>query len=181
MLLEMLKRRSWGVIPRAVQKSWWKRVKVLVIYDSKSGNTEKMAWAIAEGAASVEGVEAEVKKIGESFPLAALAEADLVAFGSPVIYADVTDEMRGFLEHVNRYIKAGRMDVKRSRAAIFGSYGYDGAWIMEERLKKMVDGLGYEVLDKVCVETDSKLRHSPTDPLSNCKAFGKEIAESLKK
>ena len=156
-------------------------MKVLVIYDSKSGNTEKMAQAIAEGAASVEGVEAEVKKIGEPFPLTALGEADLVAFGSPVIYADVTDEMRGFLEHVKRYIEAGKMEMKGSRAAIFGSYGYDGAWIMEERLKKMIEGLGYEVQDEVCVETDSNLRHHPAGPLSNCKAFGKEIAESLKK
>jgi len=155
-------------------------MKVLVIYDSKSENTEKMAQAIAQGAASVEGVEAEVKKIGEPFPLTLLAEADAVAFGSPVIYADITDEMRGFLEHVRRYVDAGKMEVKDRRAAVFGSYGYDGAWIMEERLKKMVEGIGYEVQDKVCVEIDSSLRHHPAVPLSNCSAFGKEIAESLK-
>jgi len=140
-----------------------------------------MARAIAEGAASVEGVEAEVKKIGEAFPLTVLAEADVVAFGSPVIYADVTDGMRGFLEHVKRYIEAGRMEMRERRAAVFGSYGYDGAWIMEERFKKMVEGLGYNVWEKVCVETDSNLRHHPVPPLNNCRAFGKELAESLKK
>jgi flavorubredoxin len=154
-------------------------MKVLVIYDSKGGNTEKMAQAIAQGAASVEGVETEAKKIGEPFPLTMLAEADAVAFGSPVIYADVTDEMRGFLEHVRRYVDAGKMEVKDRRAAVFGSYGYDGAWIMEERLKKMVEDIGYDVQDKVCVEIDSNLRHHPADPLRNCRAFGKEIAESL--
>ena len=156
-------------------------MKFLVIYDSKSGNTEKMARAIAEGAASVEGVEAEVKKIGEPFPLTVPAEADVVVFGSPVIYADVTDEMRDFLEHVKRYIEAGKIEMKGRRAAVFGSYGYDGAWIMEERLKKMVEELGYRVQEKVCVETDSNLRHHPAGPLSNCRAFGKELAESLKK
>jgi len=156
-------------------------MKAVVIYDSKSGNTEKMARAIAEGAASVDGIEAEVKKIGEPFPLTVLAEADAVAFGSPVIYADVTDGMRYFLESLKCYIDAGKMEMKDRKAAVFGSYGYDGAWIMEERLKKMVGDLGYKVQEKVCVETDSDLRHHPAGPLSNCKAFGKEIAESLKK
>ena len=61
---------------------------VLVIYDSKSGNTEKMAHAIAEGAAS-EGAEVIVKKIGEPFPLTKLVETDVVVLGSPVIYADL--------------------------------------------------------------------------------------------
>lgn len=156
-------------------------MKVLVIYDSKGGNTEKMAHAIAKGAASVEGVEAEVKKIGEPFPLSKLAEANVVAFGSPVIYANVTNGMMYFLENLKCFIDAGKIDMKDRRAAVFGSYGWDGAWIMEERLNQMIEDLGYEVMEKVCVETDSDLRYHPAGPLENCKVFGKEIAESLKK
>jgi len=156
-------------------------MKVLVIYDSLSGNTEKMARAIAEGAASVEGVEAEVKKIGEPFPLTVLAEADAVAFGSPVIYADVTDGMRSFLEHVKRYIEAGKLEPKGRRAAVFGSYGYDGAWIMEEKLKAMVGDLGYGVQEEVCVETDSDIRYYASTALENCRAFGEKLGESLKR
>lgn len=156
-------------------------MKVFVIYDSKSGNTEKMAHSVAEGAASVEGVEVEVKKIGEPFPLTKLAEADAVAFGSPVIYADITNEMRDFLEHVRRYVEAGRMEMEGRRAAVFGSYGYDGAWVMEERLKARVEALGYEVSEKACVEVDSDIKYSPDRPLSNCRAFGKSLAESLKR
>jgi len=155
-------------------------LKVLVIFDSKGGNTEKMAHAIAEGAASVDGVEAEAKKIGEPFPLTALAEADLVAFGSPVIYADVTDEMSSFLERVKGYIGAGKMEMEGRRAAVFGSYGYDGAWTMEERFKGVVGDLGYAVEEKVCVEVDTDLKYHPAAPLEKCRAFGKDLAESLK-
>jgi NAD(P)H dehydrogenase (quinone) len=36
--------------------------KVWVVYDSRSGNTERMASAIAEGAREVEGMEAVAKK-----------------------------------------------------------------------------------------------------------------------
>jgi flavodoxin len=156
-------------------------MKVLVIFDSRTGNTEQMAKKIAEGAISVEGVEAEIKKTGESFSLTILDEADLVAFGSPVIYSDVTDNMRSFLEHLERYIKAGKMDIKGKRAAIFGSYGYDGAWVMEERLRKIVEDLGFEVSGKNCVETDYSLRNYLPDTLNNCREFGRKLASSLKK
>ena len=151
-----------------------------MIYDSKGGNTEKMAHAIAEGAASVEETMSEVKKIGEPFPLTELADADMVVFGSPVIYADVTDEMKSFLEHLKRYIDAGKMDMKGRRAAVFGSYGWDGAWTMEEQFKKRVEDLGYKVDEKVCVEIDTDLKYHAATPLENCRVFGKELAESLK-
>ncbi len=54
-------------------------MKVVVVYDSQTGNTEKMAKAIAKGAGSVVGVD--IKKIGEPFPLTVLAEADGVFYG----------------------------------------------------------------------------------------------------
>lgn len=154
-------------------------MKVLIIYDSLSGNTEKMAFAISEGVKSIEGVEAEIKKIGESFPLTKLTEADFVFLGSPVIYANITDGMRNFLDNVQQYIEAGKIDMGKRQAAVFGSYGYDGAWIMEERLKGIVEDLGYEVNDKVCVEIDSNIKYNLKIPLETCRSFGKEIAESL--
>lgn len=155
-------------------------MKAIVIYDSKSGNTEKMARAIAEGASSVNGVSVEVRKIGERFPLSILADADLAFFGSPVIYADVTDELRSFIEHLKRFIEDGKMNVKRKMAAVFGTYGFDGAWIMEERMKRMLEGLGYKVYEKVCVETSDSVRYRPERALENCRKFGREAAEAAK-
>ena len=154
-------------------------MKVLVVYDSLGGNTEKMARAIAAGASSMEGVEAEVKKIGEPFPLAALAESSMVVFGSPVIYSKVTDGMVSFLESVKHYIEAGRITVKERRAAIFGSCSFK-AQIIEERLKGMVEGLGYDVEEKVCVEKARNIKDSTEEALEKCREFGKELAESLK-
>jgi len=152
---------------------------VLVIYDSKSGNTEKMAHAIAEGAAS-EGAEVIVKKIGEPFPLTKLVESDMVVLGSPVIYADVSSEMNSFLESVKRFVNLRKIDMKGKRAAIFGSYGWDGAWTMEEQFKKKVQDLGYIVDEKVCVEVGTEIKYHPDATLENCGAFGKKLADSLK-
>ena len=111
-------------------------MKVLIIYDSKTGNTEKMATAVAEGAKEA-GAEVTVKKIGEPFPLTLLEESDGVAFGSPTRYADVTNDMKDFLSHVEDYVKLGKMKMKGRKAAVFGSYGYDGAWVMEDRFKRL--------------------------------------------
>jgi NAD(P)H dehydrogenase (quinone) len=40
--------------------------KVLVLYDSSTGNTEKMAYLVAEGAKRVEGIEVRVKKVDDA-------------------------------------------------------------------------------------------------------------------
>lgn len=157
------------------------KMKIVVIYDSMTGNTEKMATMIAEGARSVVGTVVEVKKIGEPFPLSILAKLDGAVFGSPCIYADVTEGMRSFLEHLRRYVEEGKIDVKGRSAAIFGSYGWDGAWIMEELLKKMVKDIGYKVKDEVCVETATNLKYHADEYQEKIKAFGKKFAESLKK
>ena len=155
-------------------------MKIMVVYDSRTGNTGKMAEAIAEGAGSVAGVEVEVKKLGEPFPLSALGEADAVLFGSPSHYGNVTDGMRSFMSNLREYVKSGKMSVKGSRAAIFGSYGWDGAWVMEEKLKGMVQELGYEVQEKVLVETGTNVQYSADKYAERWKEFGADFAKSLK-
>ena len=63
-------------------------VNILVAYFSKSGNTEKMAKALDEGAGGVKGVTASLKKISE-VTQADLKAADGLAVGSPVYMRDV--------------------------------------------------------------------------------------------
>ncbi|UCD45728.1 MAG: FprA family A-type flavoprotein [Candidatus Bathyarchaeota archaeon] len=154
-------------------------MKIMVVYDSRTGNTGKMAAAIAEGARSSAGAEVEVKKLGEPFPLRALGEADAVLFGSPSHYGNVTDGMRGFMSNLGEYVKSGKMSVKGSRAAIFGSYGWDGAWVMEEKLKGMVQELGYEVQEKVLVETGTNIQYSADKHTEKWKNFGADFVKSI--
>ena len=69
---------------------------VSIIYDSRTGNTERMANAIAEGARSA-GAQVTVRKLGEKFPVEELAKADAILIGSPTHYSSTTAEMRHFL------------------------------------------------------------------------------------
>jgi flavodoxin len=154
-------------------------MKILIIYDSKTGNTEKIASAIEEGAKEA-GAEVTLKKIGEPFPLTLFEESDGVVFGSPTRYADVTNEMKDFLSTVADYVKMGKMNVKGRKAGVFGSYGYDGAWVMEERLKGYVEALGYKVNPKICVKVDMELKTRLKETLAECKAWGKDFAKSIK-
>ena len=152
-------------------------MKIVVIYDSKTGNTEKMAKAVAEGAKAV--ADVEVKKIGESFPLTMLADVDGVIFGSPVYYADISNNMKDFLAHIESYVKSNRKKINGIPAAIFGSYGYDGAWLMEEKLKDEIEGLGYKTFDEVLVMIDSDVKYHFEDEAKKCREFGKKFAESI--
>ena len=88
--------------------------------------------------------------------------------------------MKDFLGHVENFIKLEKMNVAGKTAGIFGSYGYDGAWVMEERLKEYVQGLGYKIYDKICVKVDAEFRVNQSAILSDCRTWGKEFAEYLK-
>jgi NAD(P)H dehydrogenase (quinone) len=96
---------------------------ITIIYDSKTGNTEKMAKAIADGASKT--ADVTIKKIGEAFPLSILTQADAVVFGSPVIYANISNNLRDFLEGFIEYIKQNKINIDKKPAAVFGSYGWD--------------------------------------------------------
>lgn len=71
--------------------------KVLVIYDSKTGNTEKMAFAIAEGARKVGETKVEVKRADET-KIEDLQEADGIIMGSPTYYGQMSAKIKDLID-----------------------------------------------------------------------------------
>jgi NAD(P)H dehydrogenase (quinone) len=69
--------------------------KVLVLYDSASGNTAKMAALVVEGAASIAGVEVRMRKVDEAKPDDVLW-CDGVALGSPTNMGLLSWKMKRF-------------------------------------------------------------------------------------
>jgi NAD(P)H dehydrogenase (quinone) len=69
---------------------------VLVVYHSETGNTERMAQSVAEGARSLEGVEVLLLSVDE-VSADQLIEADAIIVGSPVYNANVTPEISAFI------------------------------------------------------------------------------------
>jgi len=73
--------------------------RVLIIYDSRTGNTEKMAMLVAEGARSVEGTEVKLKRVDEATKEDILW-ADGLAVGSPTNMGIVSWKMKRFFDEV---------------------------------------------------------------------------------
>jgi NAD(P)H dehydrogenase (quinone) len=71
--------------------------KVLVLYDSASGNTAKMAGLVAEGAASIPGVEVRLRKVEEAMPEDVLW-CDGLALGSPTNMGLLSWKMKHFCD-----------------------------------------------------------------------------------
>jgi len=71
--------------------------KVLIIYHTFTGNTERMARAVAEGAKEVEDTEVILKKAAQA-ALEDFASADAVAFGSPNTFGDMTGALSDFFD-----------------------------------------------------------------------------------
>ncbi|MDH7606924.1 MAG: NAD(P)H-dependent oxidoreductase [Candidatus Bathyarchaeota archaeon] len=71
--------------------------KILIVYYSKTGNTEKMAYAVAEGAKQVEGVDVIVKKVDKT-SLDDLLEADGIIMGSPTYYGQMSAKLKALID-----------------------------------------------------------------------------------
>jgi len=69
-----------------------KTKKIIVIYASRTGNTENLAQALAEGARKVPGITVELRNVGR-VDLREVAEADGYAFGSPSHFSMMSGEI----------------------------------------------------------------------------------------
>jgi flavorubredoxin len=151
--------------------------KVIIVYDSKTGNTESLAKAIAEGTRSAGGVNVVMRKIGEAFPLNEFETADALIFGSPAYYANVTIEMRNLLESIESLSENKRINLKDKLGAAFGTYGWDGGVCLEEALQKTMEKLGIKLINPVLLSVEE-----PSEKvLEQSRDFGKRIAEEIKK
>ena len=72
-------------------------LEVLIVYDSRTGNTEKMAMAVAKGVETVENVSVKVKTVGET-KLDDLRSADGLIFGSPTYYGDMSANLKALFD-----------------------------------------------------------------------------------
>ena len=73
-------------------------VKVLVAYHSMSGNTERMAEAVAEGAKGVPGTMVVMKRVGQ-VTSDDLFSSDAIVVGSPVYWSNMAGEVKTFFDN----------------------------------------------------------------------------------
>ena len=72
-------------------------VTVLVVYYSVTGNTQKLAAAVAQGAQKTPGTTVLTKNVSEA-SLADLKAADAIVLGSPTYFGDMAAPMKAFID-----------------------------------------------------------------------------------
>jgi multimeric flavodoxin WrbA len=96
--------------------------KILIVYHSQTGKTQKMAHAVAEGAKSIEGVEVILKKAADA-TLEDLLTADGLAIGTPENFGYMSGMVKDFFDRT--YLGAHEK-VFRKPFVVFISAGNDG-------------------------------------------------------
>jgi NAD(P)H dehydrogenase (quinone) len=100
-------------------------VTVLVTYHSASGNTEKMAQGVAEGAKAVSGTTVVLKRVADVSGND-LVSSDAVIVGSPVYFANMSGEVKTFLD--NWQLKFGLFQDRKMRNKVGAAFS-TGAWV----------------------------------------------------
>jgi NAD(P)H dehydrogenase (quinone) len=97
--------------------------RILIAYHSRTGNTEKMAAAVREGAASVAGVEIVLRKVADA-TADDIVKADGIVLGTPVEWGNLSAEAKRFLDRVGEALgKAGATYGEGRTAAVFCTAG----------------------------------------------------------
>jgi NAD(P)H dehydrogenase (quinone) len=72
-------------------------VSILIAYHSRTGNTEKMAEAVFDGAKRVAGTTVAIKRVGQ-VTAEELFRADALIVGSPVYWSNMASEVKAFFD-----------------------------------------------------------------------------------
>ena len=146
--------------------------KVLVVYFSRTGNTEKMANFVAEGVKAA-GVEVVMKK-AEIVKIDDLVVADAIAFGSATSWGYMGGKLKDVFE--NMLIQA-RDKFNGKPFAVFTSAG------IIESGKKAAESIEYIVtFFKMQSATKAVVSQgNPTDKDKEaCKEIGRKLAQTIK-
>ena len=135
-------------------------MKKAVVYASTTGNTEKMAEAVAEGVTS-SGAEL-VKAQASEADVADVLACDVIILGSPAMGEEVLEDS---MEEFYTNIEGG---LSGKKVAIFGSYDWgDGQWLRD--WAQRISDAGGTVINgeglKAQLEPDD-------DALTECKELG---------
>lgn len=146
-------------------------VEVLILYYSRTGRTETLAKAVAEGVNSVKGATAKIKRVDYA-TVEDLIFCDAVAFGSPNYFGYMSGLMKDFFDRAWSI----REKITGKPAAAFTSGGGSSSSALLS-LERMIEAFRME---KVCDGVVSS--GTPTEYiLEKCRKLGQALANAALK
>jgi len=141
--------------------------KLLILYYSRSGNTEKMANALSEGAKIVPDVSVEISYHVEASDLSAY---DAIAVGAPTYRKEIPVDFKNLFDEAAQK----GITLKGKIAATFGSYGWSG------EAPKMLQDIMTEQFGMQAPMEPLLAKYIPDQAaLDASKDLGRKIAETL--
>lgn len=150
--------------------------RVLVLYDSKTGNTRRMAYAIAQGAKSARQVAVKLKRVDQT-TINDLRKADGIVIGSPTYYGEMSAKTKDLID---KSVKIhGQLEGKVGAAFTSSGGVASGA---ETTIISIIQAM---LIHGMIVQGDSKGQHygaavvgSPKkNSLNTCKRFGQRFSK----
>ena len=148
-------------------------MKVLIVFDTKHGNTQRVADLIADGINSVEGNETEVVNV-KDFDLSGDKTYDLILIGSP-------NHVGSHVKSIKKLIKnLSSATVKNSSFAAFDTYMSKD---FEKAVKKMEKQISENLpnstmaLPGLSIKVGGMKGPIVEEDLSKCKEFGIKLAK----
>jgi flavodoxin I len=141
--------------------------KVLVLYYSRTGNTEKMANSVAEGGRTVGDTEVDLEYHVDANDLVSY---DAIVVGVATYHHDMPmDVLRLFEEAAERGIS-----LKDKTGTAFGSYGWSG------EAPKLVLEIMKNKFEMHITEPPLLVKYTPDqNSLNLCRELGKRVSETL--
>ena len=141
--------------------------KILVLYYSQTGNTEKMANAIVEGARNVANAEVEMEY---HVDVDDLNRFDAVIVGVATYHHDMPIDVKRLFEEAAQK----GISLKEKTGAAFGSYGWTG------EAPKLVLEIMKNKFEMHVIEPPLLAKYTPDqNSLNACRELGKRVSETL--
>jgi flavodoxin I len=141
--------------------------KILALYYSRTGNTEKMANAMAEGAKSAGKVEVELNYHVDTDEL---DKFDAILVGAPTYY----HEMPIYVKKLFEEAAVKGINLKGKVGVAFGSYGWSG------EAPKLVLEIMKNKFEMQVVDAPLLAKYAPDqNTLDQCRNLGKHVSENL--
>jgi len=150
--------------------------KVIVVYESKYGNTKLVAEKIIEGMNEIGGIETVLSEL-EEVDVNNIASYDAILIGSPNHFGGPTRGIKKFIAKLGKLLLEGKM------FAVFDTYIRGD---FEKAVKKMEKRINEKVLGLNRMAPGLSIKaHGMKGPLvegelPKCKEFGNKVATQIK-
>jgi flavorubredoxin len=142
---------------------------IAIVYYSRTGNTEKMAQAILEGAQREPGIEGKLL-IDFEASRATVGDVDAIIVGTPTYHHDMPRGIKQFFEN----LVTQSTNFAQKIGASFGSYGWSG-----EAPRLALEIMEHKFAMNV-IKPPLLIKYRPDNTaLIKCQEFGKKIVEQL--